>query len=128
MTLLIKHHTTYLNKSTYCSLFNSLELSSGERLPERPPCRRNIVRNNGAPVARGHLKRQALTAEVRVVLPILAPVSGHGLPLSSGPFDRNRLDVAGAPHVGDENQVEEGVAVDGEPYSALSVTSHPART
>lgn len=77
-------------------------MGSGERLPERPARRGHVVGDKGAAVARGDLKREALPVEIGVVLPILPPVSGHGLPPCPGPFDGNCLDIAGAAHVGDE--------------------------
>lgn len=37
------------------------------------------------------------------------------------------MDVAGASYVGDEDQVEVRVAIDGEPYSTLLHTGYPAK-
>lgn len=63
---------------------------------------------------------------MRVALPILTPISGHGLPPGSRPFDRNRMDISCTRDVGDQNQVEEGVAVDGKPDTSLLSTGHPS--
>lgn len=67
-----------------------------------------------------------MAVEIGVALPVLAPVSGHGLPASFGPFDRDRTDVPCTRDVGDQNQIEVGVAVDCEPYSSFLHTRHPS--
>ncbi|RWW59243.1 hypothetical protein BHE74_00033834 [Ensete ventricosum] len=97
----------------------SLQLPSLEGLPELPPGGRDVVAGDRPPVAGGHLEGEALPVEVGVALPVLAPVARHGLPPGLGPLDRHRMHVAGPADVGDQHQVEVGVAVDGEPYASL---------
>lgn len=75
------------------------ELGAGICLTERPARPRNIVRHEAPAIARGDLERQALPVEVRVALPILAPISGHGLPCGSRSFDVNRVNIARPSHV-----------------------------
>lgn len=65
------------------------ELWAGEGLAEGPIWGSNIVRDNCASVAGGHLKRQALSIKVIVALPVLTPVPRHGFPTTSWPFDRS---------------------------------------
>jgi len=57
------------------------ELVAIESLAKGPTWRCNIVRDNGASLAGGNLKREALSIEVTVALPVLTPVSGHRLPI-----------------------------------------------
>lgn len=102
-----------------------MKLGSGESLAEGPTSRRHVVRHDGASVTAGDLKREALTVEVGVALPVLAPVSGHGLPSGPGPLHGHSVDLPRPTHVSYQNQVEIRMTVDGEPYSSLSSTRHP---
>lgn len=70
----------------------------------------------------GDAKGEALAVEERVVLPVLSPVAGQGLPR------RRPLRLHGhRVHVGDEGQVEVRVDVDGELDAALLLARHPAQ-
>ncbi|CAL9044048.1 unnamed protein product [Musa banksii] len=90
-----------------------LELPSLEGLAELPPGGRHVVAGDRPAVAGRHLEREALPVQVRVALPVLAPVARHRLPPRLRPFDRHRVHVAGPAHVGDQHQVEVGVTIDG---------------
>ena len=79
-------------------------------------------------IAGGDLEGEGLAVEVVVALPVLAPVSGHGLPTSPGPFDGHGVDIACAANVGYEDQVEIGVAVDGEPYASTPPAGYPTKS
>jgi len=85
----------------------------------------DIVGSNGFPIAGSDLEGKALPVEATVALPILAPVPRHWLPASLGALDRNRLDIPCSANVGDKNQIEVRVTIDGEPNSTLSLTGHP---
>ena len=56
------------------------ELTALEGLSELPVRRSHVIANDGPTIAGGDLEREALAVEVRVALPILAPVSRHCLP------------------------------------------------
>ena len=103
-----------------------LDLASFEGLAEPPACWGGVVADDGAAVAEGDLEGEALAVEVGVALPVLSPVAGHGLPPGAGALDGDGLHVPGAGDVGDQHQVEVGVAVDGEPDTALLHTGYPA--
>ena len=65
-------------------IFFLYELGTSEGLAKGPATRGNIVRDNRAAVAGGDLEREALSIKVIVILPVLAPVPGHGLPRRPG--------------------------------------------
>lgn len=102
-------------------------MASLEGLAELPPGGRDVVAGDGAAVAGGDLEGEALAVEVRVALPVLAPVLGHCLPPRARPLDRHRAHVPDPAHVRDQHQVEVGVAVYREPYSSLPRTGHPVK-
>lgn len=102
-------------------------MSSRKSLAERPASRCDIVGHNGAAVAGSDLEGQALAVEIGVALPVLPPVSRHGLPPCSRTFDGNCMHIAGSTDVDDEYEVEIGVPVDREPYPTLSVAGHPTK-
>lgn len=79
------------------------ELGPGEGLAEGPTRGGHVVGDEGAAVASGDLEGEGLAVEVGVALPILPPVPRHRLPPGSRPFDRDRVDVAGASDIGDEH-------------------------
>ncbi|CAL9044047.1 unnamed protein product [Musa banksii] len=89
-----------------------LELLSLEGLAELPPGRCHVVAGDRPAVAGSHLEREALPVQVRVALPVLAPVARHPLPPCLRPLYRHRVHVAGRAHVGDQHQDEVGVAID----------------
>lgn len=101
-------------------------MSSGESLAEGPTSRGGVVGNNSAAVAGGDLKGEALAVEISVALPVLAPVSGHGLPGCPRPLDGDRVYVTRTSHVRHQYKVEERVSVNTEPYPTPSPTGHPA--
>lgn len=82
------------------------ELGTLKGLTELPVARNDVVAGDGTAVAGGDLEREALSVQVIVALPVLSPISRHGLPFCIGSFDRHRLDIAGAADVGDQHQVE----------------------
>lgn len=102
------------------------ELLAGKDLAKGPVRGDNVVGQDSATVAGGHLKGQALSVEVSVALPVLTPVSGHGHPVGSGTFDGNCLDIAGTSNVGDKDEVEVGVAVHSESDASFSSAWDPA--
>jgi hypothetical protein len=104
----------------------SSELSPAEGLAEGPAAGRCVVGDDGAAVAGGDAEGQGLSVQERVALPVLAPVARHGLPAGALALDGHRVHVAGAADVGDEDEVEVGVAVDSEADAALLVARDPA--
>jgi hypothetical protein len=105
----------------------SVELGPAEGLAEGPAAGGSVGGDHGAAVAGGDAEGEGLAVEERVALPVLAPVAGHGLPPRGAvTLHGHRVHVAGAAHVGDQHQVEVGVAVDGEPDAALLVACDPA--
>ncbi|RRT42883.1 hypothetical protein B296_00044776 [Ensete ventricosum] len=104
-----------------------LKLYSFEGLAELPIGGHDIVAGDGPAVAGGDLEGEALAIEICVALPVLAPVPGHDLPPGPGALDGDRTHVAGARHVGDQDQVEVGVAIDGEPDPSFLRAWHPAK-
>ena len=93
-------------------------------LAELPTRGCHVVACEGPSVTGGDLEGEGLAVEVRVALPVLAPIPGHGSPVCSGPFDRDRMDVPCTAHVGHQNQVEVRVTVYAEPYSSFLHTRH----
>lgn len=59
------------------------ELVAVEGLAKGPTWGCNIIRDHGASIAGGNLKREALSIEVSVALPVLTPVSCQSLPICS---------------------------------------------
>lgn len=59
---------------------DNLKLTLLEGLPKLPISRHHVVACHGSPVTGGDLKRKALAIKIGVTLPVLTPVSGHGLP------------------------------------------------
>lgn len=97
-----------------------------EGLPELPISRCHVVDGESSTVTGGDTEGERLAVEKGVCLPILPPVSGHGLPASFGPFDRECMDVPCTRDVADQNQVEVRVAVDREPNPPSLHTTHPS--
>ncbi|ONK67945.1 uncharacterized protein A4U43_C05F5490 [Asparagus officinalis] len=102
-----------------------LKLPAFKRLAELPSSGDGTVADDGASVTGGHAEGEALAGEVRVALPVLAPVPGHRLPPGFRPLDRDGVHVSGAAHVADEHEVEVVVAVDCEPDPSLLMTGYP---
>lgn len=84
----------------------------------------HVVTSEGSSITSGDLERERLTIEIRISLPILAPISGHGMPCRGGAFNGDCMNIPCTSHVGDQNQVEVRVTINGEPYSSLSHTRH----
>ena len=103
-------------------------MTTFKSLAELPTSRSNIVTSNSSSITRSNLKWETLSIEVRVTLPILAPISWHGLPSGLRTLDRHRMDVTGSSNVGDEYQVEVRVSIDCEPNSSFSYTRYPANS
>jgi hypothetical protein len=103
-------------------------LRGRKRLTEPPAGRRDVGEGFGLAVAAGDLERQALAIEVRVGLPVDAPVPGHGHPPGARPLDGRRLDGPAAADIGDEHQLEVVAPVDAEPHPAFLHTRHPTHT
>lgn len=105
---------------------SSTELRAGVCLTKGPPRRSNIVRNDRSAVTRRHSKRQRLSIQISIALPILPPVPRHRLPPRPRPFHRHRMHVSGATDVRYQNQVEVRVPVYREPYPPSLSTVYPA--
>lgn len=112
----ILHNWTFVRGWWYSSFRELCSLVCRSQLPVRW-C--YIVGNHGLAVASGDAERQWLWLQVNAaVLPVLTPVPAQWVPASRvSSFDGHLLDVSCASYVGDENQHEEGVSVDGEAYS-----------
>lgn len=80
---------------------NSTELSAGEGLAEGPTGIGNVVGDDAMAIAGGDPEGERLAVEVGVALPVLAPVSRHGLPPRPRPSDRHPMHVPGSTYVGD---------------------------
>ena len=104
---------------------HSLKLTSLEGLTKLPISRCHVVACDSSTVTGGDLKRETLSIEEGVALPILPPVPWHGLPTSFGPFDGDCIDIPCTRDVVDQNQVEVRVSINCEPYSSLFHTRHP---
>lgn len=102
-------------------------MASSVGLAKGPACRGNIVGDYGAAIAGDYSEGEALAIEVGVALPVLAPVPWHRLPGSSWTLDGNSMDIAGAPHVGDEDKIEVGMAIDGEPDASWFSAGNPTK-
>lgn len=103
------------------------ELGTTVGLPKGPPSWGSIVGHHCAAITGSDLEREALAIEVGVALPVLAPISGHCLPTSPGPFDWNRVHITGTTNVCDEDQVEVGVPIDGESETSPSPARYPTK-
>lgn len=68
--------------------------------------RNDVVGGEGAAIAGGDPEREGLSVKVRVGLPVLAPVSGHGAPSGAGALNPDSVDVTCPTNVGYEHQVE----------------------
>lgn len=104
-----------------------LELCTTVGLPKGPTSWSNIVRDHSTAITGGNLEWEGLAIEVSVALPVLAPVSWHCLPTSSGPFDGHSMDITSTTNVCDQDKVKVRVAIDGEPYASLSTTGYPTK-
>ncbi|RRT72645.1 hypothetical protein B296_00022740, partial [Ensete ventricosum] len=95
------------------------KLDAGVGLAEAPVGRRDVRRRNAAAVTGGDLEREGLAVEAAVALPVLSPVAAHRLPPGPRPLDGHRHHVPSTTNVGDQDQVEVGVAIDREPDASL---------
>lgn len=107
---------------------SSLKLATLVGLAKLPAGGGDVVAGDGSAVAGADHEGEALPVENRVALPVLAPVSWHGLPPCSGTLDRDWPHVAGAAHVRYQHQDEVCVAIDGESYPSFLYARHPVTT
>lgn len=105
-----------------------MELSPSEGLAKGPVWWSNVVRHHTTTITGCDLKGQALSVKEVVALPVLSPVPGHGHPSCSGPFDGHAMNIASTSYVCDEDEVEVGMAINGESDASLSPTGYPAST
>jgi len=103
-----------------------LELLSSVGLAKRPVGRSHIVGDHRPSVAGCDLEREGLTIKVRVTLPVLSPVPGHGLPTGFRAFNRHSNNITSSTNIGYENKIEVRVPVDCEPDSTTLFASNPA--
>jgi len=96
-----------------------LELCPFKCLTKLPVSRHKVVASDSSTITCSHLKREALTIQVRVALPILPPVSRHGLPTSPWPLDGHRVNITSSSNICHQNQVEVWVTIDGEPDTSF---------
>lgn len=71
-------------------------------------------------------KRERLTRQHRVGLPVLAPIPAQGYPAGLGSFDRGLDDISCTSDVGDQDQVEVTETVNLEPDPSLLAARNPA--
>ena len=93
---------------------HSVLVSGLESLSEMPVGRRNVQACENTVITRGHTKRQLLSREHDIALPVLTPVACHRYPPSVAPLHLHRHDVATPTNVGHQHEVEVWVPVDGE--------------
>lgn len=84
-----------------------------------PIGRDEIIGSESVTITQSDLKGKTLAVEIVVALPILAPISRHGLPSCSRPLYGHSVDITCAAHVRDQNKVEVGVTIDCEPHSTF---------
>ena len=102
-----------------------LKLATGVGLAETPSSGRHVHRRHCTTVAGGDPEGQWLRVELGAVLPVGTPVVAHGQPPCRRRLHIHRFQVAGAPHIRDEHQVEVGVAGESEPNVTRLDTRHP---
>jgi len=108
----------------FSTFLRFLKLLPFKCLTKCPVSRHNVVAGESSTITCGHLKREALTIQVRVALPILPPVSRHGLPPSLRPLDGHRMNITSSTDICHQNQVEVWVTIDGEPDPSFLHTGH----
>ena len=106
----------------------SSEVRPLEGLPEAPVGWSNIVRHRCSSIAGDSLEGDGLAVHSAVPseLPHLSPVTLQGEPVSAGALDVQLLHITSPSHIGDENQKEVRVAVDGEPHASRFRARHSA--
>ena len=113
----------------FVSVWSNLEVGPLEGLSERPAGRGGVNGLACIAVARDHLEGERLALHLAVPrkLPHFAPVSGHGLIcVCVGALHIQLLNVTGAPNIGDEDEPEVRVSVDGVPNPSGLCACHPA--
>lgn len=120
------HLARAMNLSTARGRKNS-ELGPAEGLAVLPVRGSDVVIRQGPAIAGGDEEGERLAAESCVALPVLAPVAGQRLPPGHGALDGDGVHVASAADIGDEDKVEESVAVDGVVNTAGLLAGNPVR-
>ncbi|GER55723.1 MAC/Perforin domain-containing protein [Striga asiatica] len=95
--------------NTYCLIAESclkLKLWALVGLTELPAVGRDTVSCQSPAVASGDSERERLTVEIQVALPILPPVSGHGLPPGTRPLNPHAVYVTGPTYIRYKDQNE----------------------
>jgi hypothetical protein len=123
-TIFLNTYKLRTSSLTYPAFYKSLKLTPLKGLTKLPISWCDVVACHSSTVTSGNFKREALTIKVGIALPILTPISWHGLPASFWPFDWHCMGNSCTRDVGDQNQVEVRVAIDCEPYSSLFYTWH----
>ena len=116
--------------SFFVSVCSNLEVGSLEGLSERPAGRGGVNGLALIAVARDHLEGECLALHLAVSrkLPHFTPVSGHGLiRVRVGAPHIQLLNVTGTPNIGDEDEQEVRVSIDGEPNPSTLCARHPAK-
>lgn len=99
-------------------------------MSERPAGRGGVNGLALIAVARDHLEGECLALHLAVSrkLPHFTPVSGHGLVrVRVGAPHIQLLNVTGTPNIGDEDEQEVRVSIDGEPNPSTLCARHPAK-
>lgn len=102
------------------------ELTPTVGLAEAPVSGNGVFGNYGHSITGCDLEGESLTFEIVTTLPVLAPVSRHGLPTSCGRFDGNGMDVPSSGDVCYQNEVEVRMTVYREPHSSFLPARHSA--
>lgn len=113
----------------FFSVWSKLEVGSLEGLSEHPAGRGGINGLARIAVTRDHLEGECLALHLAVSckLPHFTPVSGHGLIcVRVGALHIQLLNVTSAPNIGDEDEQEVRVSIDGEPNPSGLCACHPA--
>lgn len=104
-----------------------LELASFKGLSELPTGGYDVVPGDGFSIAGRNTEREALAVEVRIALPILAPIPWHSLPPYFWALYGHCMDIPCPSYICNQNQVEVRMAVYGEPHSSFLHTWYPVK-
>lgn len=98
---------------------------SGECLSELPVGRGDVPWGGGSSVTACNPKRQSLSDQLCVWLPVLPPVSAHAHPSRPRPLHTHSHNVACSGNIRDQHQIEITETVDGKTDSTALTTWHP---